>query len=116
MVKVKINGKTYNVGELGFSHYTYIEEQGCSIVEAFNKKQFMLMAMGFTCVACECDRAEAEKIIQQHVLGGGSVLDIVSAFEKAISQSDFFQRMLGMKVETTEDPKQEKKAKTDQES
>ena len=35
MVKVKINNKTYNVGELEFKDYTHMEEQGFSIVNAF---------------------------------------------------------------------------------
>ena len=39
MVKVKINGKNYNVKEMAFAEYTKMEEQGFSILDAFRKKQ-----------------------------------------------------------------------------
>lgn len=51
MVSVKINGKTYKVGEMKFGDFTHMEEQGFSITDAFAKNQYMLIAMGFTCVA-----------------------------------------------------------------
>lgn len=51
MVNVKINGKTYKVGEMKFGDFTHMEEQGFSITDAFAKNQYMLIAMGFTCVA-----------------------------------------------------------------
>jgi hypothetical protein len=105
MVKVKINNKTYNVGELKFKDYTHMEEQGFSIVNAFSKNQFMLIAMGFVCVILGCDRDYAETVIQQHVLGGGNVRDITSAFAEAVAESDFFRKMLGM-TETEQEPEE----------
>ena len=105
MVKVKINNKTYNVGELEFKDYTHMEEQGFSIVNAFSKNQFMLIAMGFVCVILGCDRDYAETVIQQHVLGGGNVRDITSAFAEAVAESDFFRKMLGM-TETEQEPEE----------
>lgn len=96
MVNVKINGKTYKVGELKFKDFTFMEEQGFSIVDAFSKGQYMLIAMGFTCVATGLERTGAEELIEQHVLGGGNVLDIVSAFRKAVSESVFFRKLLGV--------------------
>ena len=96
MAKVKINNKNYDVPELTFRHFTKMEEQGFSIVDAFQKKQFMLMAMGFTCAVTGADRDEAERLLEQHVLGGGNIGDIVAAFNKAVGESDFFKKMLGM--------------------
>lgn len=107
MVKVKINNKTYNVGELEFKDYTHMEEQGFSIVNAFSKNQFMLIAMGFVCVILGCDRDQAEAVIQQHVLGGGNVRDITSAFAEAVAESDFFRKMLGM-TEAEQEPEEPK--------
>lgn len=96
-MEVKINNKKYTVPELTFEHYTKMEEQGLSIVNAIQKEQYMLLAMAFTCVVVGVDRNEAERLLTQHVLGGGSARDIVSAFMKAIDKSDFFLKMLGMK-------------------
>ncbi len=111
MVKVKINNKTYNVGELQFGDYTHMESQGISISEAFAKGQMTLIAMAFTCVVLKCDRTEAERVVTQHILGGGSMFDITDAFAEAVKQSDFFTKMLGLK---TEEPKKEQK-KTEEE-
>lgn len=98
-MKVKINNKNYDVPELTFRHFTKMEEQGFSIIDAFQKKQMLLMAMGFTCAVTWLDRQEAEDLLEQHVLGGGNITDIVSAFGEAIGESDFFKRMLGIQEE-----------------
>lgn len=107
MTKVKINNKTYNVGELQFGDYTHMESQGISISEAFAKGQMTLIAMAFTCVVLKCDRAEAERVVTQHILGGGSMFDITDAFAESVKQSDFFMKMLG--IETEEPAKKQKK-------
>lgn len=98
-MKVKINNKNYEVPELTFRHFTMMEEQGFSIVDAFRKKQMMLIAMGFTCAVTGYDRDEAEHLLEQHVLGGGNITDIVGLFGEAINESDFFKRMLGIQKE-----------------
>lgn len=117
MVKVKINGKTYEVKEMKFAEFTRMEEQGISIVEAFRKKQMMLIAMGFTCVAANCDREEAEELVTQHVFGGGNIIDITNAFSEALDESPFFQKMFGMtpdekKAENDPEEKPKKSPKT----
>lgn len=113
MIKVKINNKSYNVGELEFKDYTHMEEQGFSIIDAFSKNQFMLIAMGFTCVVLGCDREQAENAIQQHILGGGNVRDITNAFVEAVSESDFFRKMLGVtEMEQNPEETEEEKIKT----
>lgn len=111
MVKVKINNKTYNVPELQFGDYTHMESQGISITEAFSRGQMTLIAMAFTCAVLKCDRAEAERVVTQHILGGGSMFDITDAFAEAVKQSDFFKKMLGLE---TEEPKKNQKKKTDE--
>jgi hypothetical protein len=103
MVKVKINGKNYNVKEMNMAEYTKMEEQGFSIIEAFRKKQLTLIAMGFVCVAVGCDREDAEYLITQHVLGGGNIIEITNAFADAIAESDFFRKMLGLDVGNEQD-------------
>ena len=108
-MKVKINNKNYDVPELTFRHFTKMEEQGFSIVEAFEKQQMMLMAMGFTCVVTDLDRDESERLLEQHVLGGGNIVDIVNAFGRSVMKSDFFKKMLG------QEKKAEKKTETETE-
>ena len=106
-MNVKINQKIYKVPELTMEHYVKMEEQGFSIIEAFQKRQMMLVAMGFTCAVVGCDRDDAEKLLTQHVLGGGNIVDIVNAFSKAVAQSDFFKKMLGLDKKKSEEEAEE---------
>jgi len=108
MATVKINNKKYEVPQLTFRHFTQIEEQGFSVLEAFRKQEMFLLAMGFVCVVTGEDRDEAERLIEQHVLGGGSINDIYEAFGKAVEDSAFFRKMLGL------DQVEEKKTKKTQ--
>lgn len=110
-MKVKINNKTYNVGELKMEDYLKMEEQGISIIDAFQKRQTMLVAMAFTCVVTGLDRDDAAELLNQHVYGGGNVMDIVNACNRAIAESDFFKKMLGVK-ENSEKETEKPEAKT----
>ena len=110
MVKVKINGKNYNVKEMAFAEYTKMEDR-LLILDAFRKKQMTLIAMGFVCAVVGCDRDEAEHLITQHVLGGGNIIDITNAFADAVAESDFFQKMLGMTQDEQETPEKATKSK-----
>ena len=113
-MKFKLNNKEYNVPELTMSHFTKMEEQGFSVVEAFQKGQMMLVSMGFVCAVVGCDREEAEQLITQHVLGGGKISDIINAFTKAVEESVFFQKML--KLNETTETAQEEDVEPDQEA
>lgn len=92
MASIKINQKNYIVPNLTFRHYTQMEEMGLSLIDAFQKKQIMLLAMGFVGVVVGCDRDEAERLIEQHVLGGGNLLEITEAMYKSMAESDFSAR------------------------
>ena len=106
MATVKINNKKYDVPDLTFRHMAMMEEQGFSVIEAFRKKQIFLLAMGFVCVVTGEDREEAERLLEQHVLGGGDIADIYLAFGEAVDRSAFFRKMLGLEEE------EQKKTKT----
>ena len=123
MATVKINNKRYEVPELTFRHFTMMEEQGFSLLEAFRKKQIMLLAMAFVVAVTGEDRDEAERLIEQHVLGGGDLEPIYTAFAEAIDRSGFFKRMLGQqtpekteKKQKTQPIKEESKAEGNKES
>jgi len=108
MVTVKINNKKYDVPELTFRHFTIMEEQGFSVIDAFRKQQIFLLAMGFVSIVTGEDRDESERLIEQHVLGGGDIGDIYNSFAEAVNRSAFFKKMLGLE-QTSE--KTEKTAK-----
>lgn len=110
-MKVKINNKTYDVQEMKIGEYTHIEEQGFSIIDAFQKRQHMLLALGLVCGVLHCERTEAEHVLEQHVLGGGTVVELSSAFVELVYESDFFRKMLGMKTKADEKKEEKKKQK-----
>lgn len=112
-MQIKINNKDYTVPQLTFKHFTKMEEQGMSIGDVFNKRQTMLAAMGFVCVVAECDRDEAEGLIEQHVLGGGNLEPIAHAFFNAVMDSDFFCKMLGIEKKPAKAKNTKVKAKAE---
>lgn len=93
MATVKINNKKYNVPELTFKHFTIMEDQGFSVLDAFQKKKMFLLAMGFVCCVTGEEREEAERLIEQHVMGGGSIEEIYNAFGEAVNNSGFFKKL-----------------------
>jgi len=99
-MNVKINSKSYQVPQLTFEHFLTMEEQGFSVVEAFQRKQVFLIAMGFVCVVANVERGEATRLVEQHVLGGGDLGTIIETFIKAAAESDFFRKVLGLPEET----------------
>ena len=112
MATVKINNKKYEVPELTFKHLAMMEEQGFSVLDAFRKKQIFLLAMGFVCAVTGEDRDEAERLLEQHVLGGGDIGDIYVAFAEAVDRSAFFKKMLGLEEEEQKKTKTSKAQKT----
>lgn len=106
---VKINNKNYEVPQLGFKHMTQMEDMGFSILTMFQKQQIFSMATAFTGVVAACDREEAERLMEQHVLGGGDIVQIYKAFNDAINESGFFKKFLGIEEVTKEKPKKDGK-------
>lgn len=96
MGKIKINNKNYDIPQLGFGHMEQLESEGYDIVSMFHKKQFFAPASAFIMLCVGCDREEANRIAEQHIYGGGDMKDIYLAFVKAIEDSDFFRKVLGM--------------------
>lgn len=112
MATVKINNKKYDVPDLTFRHLAVMEEQGFSVLDAFRKKQIFLLAMGFVCVVTGEDREEAERLLEQHVLGGGDISEIYLAFGEAVDRSAFFRKMLGLGEEEQKKTKTSRAEKT----
>lgn len=99
MNNVVINQKNYVVHELGFKDMVHMEDMGFSVIDMMTKKQVFSLATAFTGVVAGCERAEAEELCQQHILGGGDIQDIYVAFMKAADESAFFKKLLNVKEE-----------------
>lgn len=95
-MEVKINNKKYKVPQLGFKHFVQMEEMGFVVQEMLSKNQVFSTVTAFTGIVTGLDREESENLVQQHILGGGKIVDIMDAFNKAAMESDFFKKMMGL--------------------
>ncbi|MBU9745735.1 hypothetical protein KTH81_18075 [Lachnospiraceae bacterium ASD3451] len=93
-MNLTINQKSYEVPQLGFKDMVHMESMGFSIIEMFQKQHFFSLAAAFVGVCTKCSREEAETLCEQHVLGGGNIEEIYTAFMDAVNSSGFFQKLL----------------------
>ena len=94
-MNVTINNKSYTVPQLGFKDMVHMEDMGFSVLDLFQKQKIFSMATAFVGVVANCDREESERLIEQHVLGGGNFESIYESFTKAVDESGFFKKLLG---------------------
>ena len=108
---ITINRKKTEVPKLGFEEMVKMEAVvEISIADALAKRQLMLLTTAFVVVVADVDKDEAMRLIEQHVMGGGSITPITKAFMKAMDESDFFKKMLG-KDKPANPSKEEKETK-----
>lgn len=105
-MNIKINSKNYVVPQLGFKHMTQMEDMGFSVPNLFQKQKVFSIATAFVGVVAECERDEAENLIEQHILGGGKIEEIYKAFNEAVEQSGFFKKLLDQNEEKPEAKKE----------
>lgn len=99
-MNVKINGKNYNVPQLGFRDMAAMENIAeTSIITVFQKQQVFVLAEAFVGAIVGCEKEEAGRLCEQHILGGGKLEDIYKAFSDAVNESGFFKKLLGLEEE-----------------
>ena len=101
MTTVKINQKTYTVPDLTFKHLPMMEKCGLSIFEMLSGKYIFTTVQVFTCIVVGCDTDHADHLLEQHILGGGDIMQIYEAFSQAVHDSSFFAKMLDRKTPTS---------------
>lgn len=99
MATVTINNKKYEIPRLGFGHMERLESEGYDVIAMFRKNQIFAPASAFIMLCADCDHAEANRLAEQHIYGGGNMNEIYDAFKEAIKESDFFKKILGMSEE-----------------
>lgn len=93
-MQVTINNKKYTVPALAFKDMMHMENMGFSVLDIIQNQKIFSIAAAFTGVVANCDREEAERLVEQHVLGGGNLTEIYKSFAKALNESDFFKALL----------------------
>jgi hypothetical protein len=103
---VKINNKDYEVPELNFAHSKKLELFGVPLRRLVDPDLMFTIVSAFVAVVIGGVPEEADYLIEQHILGGGTIEEIYKAYIDAITESHFFKKLL----ETQE--KQNKTRKT----
>lgn len=94
MSTVKINQKNYTVPELNFRHSKLMEQMGLPL-EGMMSRQYVFTAVSaFTAITVKCEPEQADYLLEQHVMGGGTFEEIYKAFVTAVQESAFFKKLL----------------------
>lgn len=111
MNRFTINGKTYIAKPFDFNTVCDLEECGVPIAEMKKKPTATARAYFSLCFDGEKDDAGAE--IEQHMINGGTLNELIQAMLTEMNNSDFFQA-ISKRTETTpqkmEDSKSEEAA------
>lgn len=94
MSKVIINNKPYDVPELSFAHSKILEQCGVPLRRLIDPDLMFTIVSAFVVVVTGCDPMTADYLMEQHILGGGTIEDIYGAYTKAITDSHFFKKLL----------------------
>lgn len=103
---MKINGKNITIKELDFNGISDLSELGIEVTDlagvAAGLKAFPVVR-AFVALNTGTDKQVAGELLQQHILGGGTLDELFGAIAKSIEGSGFLQTLL---------KRQEKKPKT----
>ena len=94
MATVKINRKNYEVPELTFRHSKLMEQMGLPVEGMMSRNYIFSAVSAFTAIVAKCDPEQADHLVEQHILGGGNLEDIYSAYATAVQDSSFFIHFL----------------------
>ena len=94
MATIKINQKNYEVPELTFRHLPMMEKSGLSVFQLSSGDFLFTTAQVFTSIVADCTLDEADRLLEQHILGGGEFASIFTAFREALESSAFFTKLL----------------------
>lgn len=88
-----LNNKEYEVDtKIDFGAICEMEEYGVDLMALANSKQTFSQMRNITAYFTKLDLDEATEEINQHILNGGSINDLIVLFN-IIAESDFFQKM-----------------------
>ena len=94
MSMVKINNKNYEVPELNFAHSKRLELYGVPLRRLIDPDLMFTIVSAFVAIVTGTIPDEADYLIEQHILGGGTIEDIYGAYIQAITDSHFFKKLL----------------------
>lgn len=86
-----INGKLYQAREITFNTICELEDAGVSLTEIEQKPISTVRSYFAICLGGNKEVAGQE--IERHIINGGSLDEIMTAFREELADSDFFQAL-----------------------
>ena len=86
-----INGILYKPAPFSFNTVCDLEERGIALQKMREKSTSTLRAYFAICSGLDDETAGIQ--IEQHIISGGDMSDLVQAMTDAMSESDFFQAL-----------------------
>lgn len=108
MKQFTINGITYTAKPFDFNLICDLEEMSNAPITELQKKPIS-MARTYLAICMGASREEAGSELEQHIIGGGDVTELVEAMNDEIEDSGFFQAMTARNKKST---KRTKKSET----
>ena len=84
-----INGVTYTAKPIDFDMVCELEDMGVSF-ERIDKMPMSLIRAYFA-ICANTDKEQAAALLQNHIVKGGQLNDIIEAMSKEMVESDFFR-------------------------
>jgi hypothetical protein len=97
MAHVVINNKTYEIPQFTFGEIRQLEDYGCPIMNLADAQNHLFGTLAaFVAVTAGVDMKEADRLLTQHVMGGGDITEPFITFVNALQESAFFMKMVEM--------------------
>ena len=84
-----VNGVTYTAKPIDFDMVCELEDMGVSF-ERIDKMPMSLIRAYFA-ICANTDKEQAAALLQNHIVKGGQLNDIIEAMSKEMVESDFFR-------------------------
>lgn len=90
---MRLNGRDYTIPELDFDAMCELEERGVYLLGMDEKNpKFATMIRGFVAWVLDVPEKEASHEIQEHILSGGSLVQILEDITRAAEKGGFFKK------------------------
>ena len=100
---MKINNKEIKECPLTFNVICQLSDNGLDITD-MEKKSLQLLR-GWVAICMKTTTEKAGEEIEKHCMNGGDINDILSAFQKAVEDSGFFQSVQGLQKKSSQKEK-----------
>jgi hypothetical protein len=90
---MKINGVNYGIPTIGFKAVKQLSQYGVSLFDLDFKRDFLSIISAFAGLATGLNSDDVDDLIEQHLLGGGTMEEWVDEILKAVENSPFLQSM-----------------------